>query len=133
MKTAWLACDEEKFGKKFLKADLLETGKGFRKIKMEEGPDKGTEVILPSEETPHQGFFPALFEQDEEPQVWRFKGRSVPIVDRSKFKDHKQADALHASNTELDADGKPLPYLPAPYRRNHRRRHARRSPVPHRP
>lgn len=115
MRTAWLAVDEEKFGKKFLKAELLEVGKGFRKIKMEEGPDKGQEVILPSEETPFQGFYPALFEQADEPKVWRFKGRSLPLVDRSKFSDPKQAEALHRANTELDAEGNPLPYVFLPH------------------
>ena len=115
MKTCWLAVDEERFGKKFLKADLLETGKGFRKIKMEEGPDKGTEVILPSDETPYQGFFPALIEQDNEPVVWRFKGRSIPMVDRTKFSNPEQAEALHKSNTELGPDGKPLPYIFLPH------------------
>ena len=117
MKTAWLAVDEEKFGgKKFLKADLLEVGNGFRKIKMEDGPDKGTEVILPSEETPYMGFFPALFVQEDEPQVWRFKGRSLPLVDRKKqFKDPAQADALHAANSEMNKEGQPLPYIFLPH------------------
>ena len=115
MKTAWLACDEEKYGKKFLKSELLESGKGFRKVKLLDGPEKGTEVFLPSDETPYQGFFPALFEQDDEPQVWRFKGRSIPLVDRKKFHNPAQAEALHASNTELDADGKPLPYIFLPH------------------
>ena len=116
MKTAWLAVDEEKYGKKFLKADLLETGVGFRKIKMLDGPDKGTEVILPSEETPYMGFFPALFVQEDEPQVWRFKGRSLPLVDRKKqFKDPAQADALHAANSEMNKEGQPLPYIFLPH------------------
>jgi len=116
MSIAWLAVDENKnSGKLFLKAELLETGKGYRKIRLEDGPDKGTEVILPSEKTPYQGFYPALIVQDAEPDVWRFKGRSIPKVDRTKFDNPEQAEALHRANAEMDSDGKPLPYFFLPH------------------
>ena len=109
-KTAWLPV-----GDGFRKVELVGQVGGFRKVRPLTGKDAGQELVLPPDGVPHGGFHPALFVQDDEPKVWRHKGRSLPLVDRSRFPNPAAAEALHRTNPMLDETGKPVPYSLQPH------------------
>lgn len=88
-KIGWLVTDDG-----FQKSELLEDNEAFRKIKMIGGASDGTESIIPAAGMPNGDLYPCFYEGDEEPKVWRFKGRTLPIVDLSKFKNPEQAKLL---------------------------------------
>jgi hypothetical protein len=88
-KIGWLVTDDG-----FQKTELLEDNEAFRKIKMIGGASDGTESIIPAAGMPNGELYPCFYEGDEEPKVWRFKGRTLPIVDLSKFKNPEQARLL---------------------------------------
>jgi cobaltochelatase CobS len=106
-KICWLATENG-----FDKAEIVEEVKGFRKVKRT-GADDRIEAIPIG--TPHNGFFPALYEQDEEPKVWSHKGRSLPLADLAGFPNAAQAGAILRTNQSFDENGGIKPYVFQPH------------------
>lgn len=80
----WLTAGTDK-EPKFEKVEVLEQGEDFRKIKFLDGEAKGTELTLPGDSVPFNDCYPALFVQKDKPEVYRFKGRCLPMAILKEF------------------------------------------------
>lgn len=76
----WLTTQEG-----FLKAELVEVGDTYRKLIIKEGEQDGQTMVIPPEGIPNGDLHPAFFEQEEKPEVWRFKGRCLKVVKPEDF------------------------------------------------
>jgi MoxR-like ATPase len=108
-KIGWLTTEEG-----FCKVEVLGKEGGFAKVKRP-GTDQLEAIPLG---TPFHGFFPALWEQDDEPKAWRYKGRCLPLVDVNGFSNPNQAKALLGTNQSFDSQGQLRPYVFQPHTSN---------------
>jgi len=109
-RNGWLATPEG-----YIKAKLIEEGQGYRKVQLLGGAQDGRIEILPPEGTPWQGLHPAFIEGEDEPKVWRFKGRALRKVDLNSFPRPVHAKALLGTNQSFNADGSIKPYVFQPH------------------
>jgi len=100
-KTCWIPTADG-----FQKASLVgEDAAKFRQVQIVGGPRDGqTDFVVPAGMSCN-GFNPALFVQDEEPKVWRFKGRMLPLVDLKSFPNPDHARTVVAANPVVDSNG----------------------------
>lgn len=82
--TAWLATKEG-----FNEATVLDARGNTYRLKMKDGSVKEL-----SARQPNGPFYPPFYVQDEAPDVWRCRGRSLPKVDLQQFKNPAMAKAL---------------------------------------
>ena len=87
-RNAWLATEDG-----FKQATIIEETESFRKLEVNNGKKIKT-VVIPPDGIPNGPFHPALYEGEEPPNVWRYKGRSLPLVKPEDFSDPAQAKAL---------------------------------------
>lgn len=80
----WLTSGTDK-EPKFEKVEVLEQGDDYRKVKFLEGESKNSELVLPGDTVPFNDCYPALFIQKDEPQVFRFRGRCLPVTNIKDF------------------------------------------------
>lgn len=73
----------------FQRVEILEEGASFRRLKVGD-----QELAIPAENLPHEGFFPALYIGEQEPDVFGFEGRTLPKVKPEQFNNPDQAKAL---------------------------------------
>lgn len=76
------------------KSEVLEENDVYRKIKLIGGEADGSEVVIPAVGMPNGDIYPAFYDGDVEPKLWRYKGRTLPLVDIATFENPKQAKAL---------------------------------------
>lgn len=87
-RTAWLTTEDG-----FKQASIVEESESGRKLEVKDGK-KTQVVVIPPDGIPNGPFHPALYEGAEAPKVWRYKGRSLPLVMPEDFSDPVQAKAL---------------------------------------
>ena len=75
----------------FERVEIAEECERYRKVRI---LSSQTEAYIPPEGIPNGPFHPALYETEQEPKVFRYKGRSLRIRDASEFRDEAQAKAL---------------------------------------
>lgn len=73
----------------FKRVEIIEENASFRRLKLGD-----QELTIAAENMPHEGFFPALYLGEQEPDVWEFEGRSLPKVRPEHFANPEQAKAL---------------------------------------
>jgi hypothetical protein len=76
------------------KVNILEDSDAHRKLQFSGGPRDGETVVIAAQGVPSGGFHPALYEGEDAPEVWRYKGRSLRIVEPDEFQHPEQAKAL---------------------------------------
>ena len=66
----------------------------IRTVRLIGGARDGQSLRLPPVGMPNGKFLPALYEGEQPPTVWRYKGRSLPLVNADAFADPLQAKLL---------------------------------------
>lgn len=96
MITAWLTAGTDA-APEFVKCELVTNEKNLRVVKTLEaggGFAKGAEVAMGGESTPRDEFYPALYVQDNKPEVFRKNNRCIQNIDLKEFPHKDRAQEL---------------------------------------
>ena len=88
-KTAWMTTMDG-FQQVVVESELPRA----RTVKIVGGERDGQTLVLPGAGMPNGKLHPALYEGDQPPAVWRYKGRSLPLIKTDDFADPVQAKSL---------------------------------------
>ena len=87
--TAWMPTKDG-----FQQVAVISESPRRRTVRFVGGKRDGQTINLPADGLPYGEYNPALYKGDQPPQLWRYKGRSLPLVKPEDFADPAQARSL---------------------------------------